>query len=283
MSETKLAGVAAAIFTALRPILNADDTAAEARDLATQARDGAMGAREAMLITVAKISADAQLTKGDVDRVATLVANQNNDKDRKKTIATLCAEIKNAAHPSVRNHVPSLVSEINDAWAIEQEAFKADKSAPRPLAALFKRRYHVMTGVFKQVAMGNLLLTGDAIVAYARANDPNLDAEKIHKRLASLIGQLQDFHHDFAHEDIGLAIDVLTKITAPELAKVRREVIVAEPIQPETKPDTTVGIAETPGETPAETKSTNTVVDTSMGAIDIDDLLDGQMGLRQAA
>jgi hypothetical protein len=270
--------VARSIYAAITPVLGSKETLDNAKDLKTQASDAHVGTRETMLVKCAEISAKHKLSKADVTTVATRAAAMNNNKANEKTIQTLVSEIKNAAHPDVRAHVPELVDMINGAWKAEDEAFKTDKATPRPIAKLFKRRYHAITGVLKRAADGNMISTEEALINYAKANDPSLDPEKIHKRLAGLIADLQAFHHDFAHDDIGLAIDTLNRATAAQLAKVRRvdeivEAVENAPAPAPKQPATTVGNKATP----------KVVVDTSMGVIDVDDLMNGIMGLKQAA
>jgi hypothetical protein len=207
--------------SALSGVLLGDADAKAARDAATDAKDATFSARENMIFTIAEYSRSEKWNDSEIDLACKAIMKANNDKSQKKSLETLTGEIKNAAHPLVRDHVKSLVAVAKEAWEDEQatKGQEGSKDIPRPVQQAFQRRYHVMTALFKQAKEGNVILTCEGLTEHA--NDVLLgrreDAAKVFKRLQGIVKELTAFHHDFRIDDIGLAIDTINLITEDEL------------------------------------------------------------------
>ena len=239
---------------------------ATAKDAADQAGENKLGTRMAMMAACATASHNQQWTEGEITSVTkAVVAANNGDKSRAKTVGTLVSEIRNAAHPGARAHVGTIIDVAGSMW----DALEADKSdgATNPLKTCWSRRYHMLTGLFKQAADGNVLTDPDDIITYARANDPSKNAERVAKRIAKIVEDLRAMHADFPDEDLGMVCDTLGKLTEADL--------VASRADRATKTTTVVEVPVVP-EPVVPVKPAPVVVETHtvmQGACDLEDLL----------
>jgi len=217
------------------------------------------------MVTLADLSQRGQWTEAEVNAAAAkAAAMSNNDSD--KALQTFIGETKRAMHPSVRSHVPALVSLRDLVWNAETEHKKADKNAPTPCRKAFARAYHMLIQMFGETQSGRILSTHADVLAWAEEHDPDLDLDKVLKRLQGIRDQLTRFYTDWPVDDIQVCIDALNEVDKKTLRNARAGNVVEIPAKNITKTDTA------PEEEPAH--------DVAAGASDI---LDDVLGLGAAA
>lgn len=151
-----------------------------------------------------------------------------------KTIGVFISEMRTFANPKVRDTFPTTLEACQEAWAAEQEdmagAEKGD-SVDTPVRKFKKRLYHLVMDVARQIKKGELSVdSAEDVVRYCRENDPDFDAEKVAKRLAGIIGDLDKVFSDFGMGSIQTAADFLRTIKAEELLASRKLLLAGAPI-----------------------------------------------------
>ena len=275
MTQTtaRLDQITDAISQALRPALGATSDHKDAMEASKAAGEAKNGARLTMMLACAQASLAGSWTDKEITQACKLLVSRANDPAAKKTLGTLASEVKNAAHPLTRAHAQTIVDVVNNLW----DDADADKEGPHPLKACFARRYHAYTGLFKQAAAGSLYATEASVLAYARANDPAHDAERVLKKLQGIVAQLTELHHDFQDEDIGMCIDTLNKLTSADLERARVKSGAVKDNSPETEPATTTTLP-TVVDQHANQHANQSAVEPMTGAVDMEDMLDSLLG-----
>lgn len=220
----RMRGIIDTMQAALTPVKAADQEKVDAASMLKGAREGATGAREGALLNVAKLAAAQAWTDAEIHAASKQVAADSNSKTE-KSVATFIGELKLVSHPKVRGMAETAHVALSSAW---EEEGTLDKSDPRPLRALWARKYHAWIAILGLAQKGMVLADAPAMIDFARANDPNLDAEKVHKRLQTIIGSLQSFADDFPMGDLATAIQLLNMIGKRELMASRVSTTVVE-------------------------------------------------------
>jgi hypothetical protein len=151
------------------------------------------------------------------------MVKRENDERLVKTLQTFSGEAKRAMHPAVRDDFADILAVRDEAWQAEVDALAIDKAAPCPIKKWAKRRYHALVYLLREAADGNWLTTTDEVVAYATANDPDLNAEKMFAKVESLREQLQELYATFPVDDFGVAIDALNEVTKAHMEVARNQ------------------------------------------------------------
>lgn len=257
-----------------------EDTRAVTR--LTEARDALSGGLQNQRLVIAReiarISSAGKWTDSDIKNAAKrAVKGAGNDgpKDSAdKTLATFISEVKLFALPKIREQANVIIDACQEAWDVESALLEATKAADRgelhtPLHKLTKRLYHLTLSVTRAVKDGEWNVeTSDDVIAYAEYHDPDVDHERVAKRLESMLSALQDIVRDFGNKDVALAAEYLAEVTADDLMKSRVVMREAERAEQAAQTETTIGVTINP-----TTVVNNTTPEIAEGVASIDDLL----------
>lgn len=267
LDPARVSDIARQIRGAVTPFLGANATKMDASEALQAAANSETAMRETIMVNVADLSHSGQWSTGEIGAAAAKAAAMSNN-DSEKALATFIGETKRAMHPFVRAHVPALIALRDMVWQSETEMRKADKDAPTPLRKAFARSYHLMIALFGEAAEGRVFTTAQDVLDFAAERDPDLDLDKVKKRLDAIRDQLVKFYADWPVDDIQVCIDALNEIDKRAL-KVSRG-IADKVVSLPTKPATTV--AHTPAPVPVPTTVVADTVREGPGDI-LDDIL----------
>lgn len=276
---SRIATIAAQIEGVISPLVPAAKDAKGLRDAWQVKNADNVGLRVKMMGEVASLSETNGWLEDEIETAAKMVVSlhvklQNDpdagkDKFAKTTLSQMVSQVKLAAHPKVCVNFSHLNTLLDTAWAYEDALREAEKElADTPLRKAFQRKYHALVGLMKAMKSNFKFANEEALVEYARANDPDKDAEKVSKRVQKVIASLNAIYQDFAHEDLKSAADFLGQINSHDLLKFKR---VAEELVTE---DTTT--------TPTTTQATSTP-EPAEGVFDTDAIINGITELGLAA
>jgi uncharacterized small protein (DUF1192 family) len=147
--------------------------------------------REERLVALAGTAMMGQWTEQEVERGFEAAKPQLGLQENSSV--TLLGQVKRACHPHVRPHAAVLAKLAHEAWDAEA------KSDSQPCRKAFKRCDHLVVNyLFKEVLEnGRIFQKPSEVVAYAIARDPDVDYQKVLKRLRDIQKQWQDFTRDF--------------------------------------------------------------------------------------
>lgn len=238
MSDTapnaRISDIVRQIRGAALNVLPTDVTAKQAREAAQAASMGHTLNREGIMVTLANLSMNNQWSASDVKNAARVAAGLSTKIEAEKSVATFIGEATKAMLPNVRSHVPSLVHIRDLAWDAETLAKAEDTEAPTPLRKAFSRGYHCLMQMMKLAEEGRVIDTVPELLAFAAERDPDLNTERVMKRLAGIRKHLEAFYHDFPVDDIQVCVDALNEITEKQL----------KACQPTQKPTTVVVVKQ---------------------------------------
>jgi hypothetical protein len=159
--------------------------------------------------------------KNAVAYASTTLSNAQPNDRAAKSLATFLSEMRQVADPKVRDRFPTILAAVETAWDAEAN----DKAAelPTPIRKWQSRKYHALVSVLRAVKDGkaNIVQPSD-VVAYAEANDPDHNAERVAKRLEALANTLHGIFVDFGNEDIYRAQQYVASITVEDLLTSRK-------------------------------------------------------------
>jgi hypothetical protein len=198
----------------------------DTKDARGMARDATKAERSARLATFAGI-ANASLAQGwtpdAITRGVALAQAARNAEAAatktlsEKTIANMAGIFRSCAHATARRLVPAAITMIEAAFAAEIEA-KAGKT----LRTGFKRAELAFTAILPDLVKGQVYKPEDLItLAEDRIASARIDAARVAKRFAKIIGELNGFVADFPHPELAQAITHLSMFTAEELVEAR--------------------------------------------------------------
>lgn len=175
-----------------------------------------------IMAQIAEMSSVGKWLPGEITHATAYAAkmgNTNPDDDRSaKSLATFLSEMNAVAHPRVRDRFKELLGAVEEAWAAEEQARALDKDVETPVRKWAKRKYHAILQTMRAVKNGDADISDAAdVVAWAKTNDPDFDAEHVAKRLKTIAEALQSVFVDFANEDVGVAQRYVAAITAEDL------------------------------------------------------------------
>lgn len=254
--------VANVLYSTVRPWLSADSDRMVAADVTKAARATEAGTRETVLASVVALSVQHGWSDSVLEIARKRLVKMVNDKAQQNTLRTFASEIGTAAHPRVRGVFTTVVSAVNKAWEAEAPV-DGEEAAERPLKVAFQRRYLTIMRCLVQAKEGRVLDSADKVIAFARENDPANNADKVLKRLRSAIGDLREIGADYPSGLIHQAAGMLETITVEQLLAAKMGA----------KPTTKPVIAPAP-------ETENEPIE---GPVDIDDILNSDTTLRQAA
>jgi hypothetical protein len=232
IDPTRLEAVRHAVAQGFTRAAGVDYVVDDAKDALDTAKDERTTERESIMQTLASAAHTNEWTEDEINAgIAAYVASRNDSK-LPSSLNTLKSQITTAMHPNVRDDFTRIQSTVNDAWETETAAIEASKGtdtkADTPLRKLHKRKYHMLVTIMvaakgdKDTPEGTRFYTTGELVAHARANDPDDNAEKLLKRVASIIKSLQDIQGLVTDvEDLDAAVDMLGRITETEMANGR--------------------------------------------------------------
>jgi hypothetical protein len=252
----------------------------QVQDLSAQL-NGIGGSRLAIATEIAAMALSENWTMSEVVQGCALAGKMGNSQDStSKTIGVFISEMKTFAHPKVRENFPVILAACQDAWQAEQDALACVDSAEdrkaidTPVKKYKSRIYHLVTDIARQVKADKLTVAGaQDVVAWAVANDPDHDEDKIKGRLDALVGQVDAIFADFGLEELKVAADYLRTVTAKELLEARKVMLAgvtppAQPARPEVVAD--VPKAAQDVSSGADVSVAESVIE---GVADLDDLM----------
>ncbi len=215
-SSARIQDIVRQIRGAALPFLGANEQYVDARSAAEAAANGLTSSRETIMGVLADLSRTGQWTAGEVKAAANTAAGLSNN-EKEKALATFIGQCKKAMNPKVRSFVAQLVAVRDLGWEAETLAIAEDKEAPRPLRKAFARGYHCLMELMSLAEDGRVIGDVAELLAFAAERDPDLDMDKVRKRLASIADTLAGFYRDWPVDDIQLCVDTLNEITEKAL------------------------------------------------------------------
>lgn len=169
-----------------------DDDRSTAQDVLNEARDKSGAQREVVMLQLANTSATQKWEPGEVrSAVKQIKAAQNKNNP---TLNTFMSEVVAVSLPHARERAAALLTIIKDAFAAEKDNDGKDK----PCRKAFSRVYKAWVEVCRMAGRNEDTPHNVAeFVALAKASDPDLDYEKVAKRLARIQALLAGFAQDF--------------------------------------------------------------------------------------
>lgn len=194
---------------------------ANAKDAKTAASDHETTGRLAVVLRIAELSAQEDWSETEVNRGCDYASNTpENDGRIAKSLQNLCSEMRNVAHPKVRDAVPTIHQACVIAWNAETNAIENDKDAPRPLRDFAKRLSHLVLRAIKEQRIGQETFNqATDVLAWAEANDPAQNADATAKLIERIVDQLGGIYANFPEPDVKNCADTLASITAKVLRK----------------------------------------------------------------
>lgn len=210
------------IYSTSIDALDAKEATAKASQVLQDASAEATNKREVLMAQIAEASRTQRWTEGEIDSAMAMLPKRVNDKARLKSLSTMGAEIKQAAHPAVCVIFATLSNLRDAAWAAEEAEIASAKSTNMPVDApmklAFKRKYHALVALMRHVSSGNgTFATVDDVLDFARSKDPRRDPEKIAKQIDALTANLREFHALFPVDSVEAMIEYMKTITADTL------------------------------------------------------------------
>ena len=177
---------------------------------------------------IADLSTKGKWTESDIKEATKRAAKGGNDtkgkKDRTdKTLATFISEVKLFAAPKIRGQAKDIIAFCAEAWEAEnvQLADPDTEASELPVHKFTKRLYHLTMSVTRAVNKGVTVHSAEDVSEWCKLNDPDLDHEKIAKRLENVIDLLNDIVRDFGNQDVAQAAEFLGLVTADDLRNSR--------------------------------------------------------------
>lgn len=260
---------------------DARDATAQARAAQAETETGHVNAREATMAELARLSLAGGWTEPEI-KLAASAASKGNKVKADKAVETFMGEARMAMDPKIRHQFATLMDIRDVAWGAEQDALAADKDTPAPIRKAFKRKYHFLMAVLREVkSTGDTPDGVDDLVEWAKSKDPDLNAANIKKRLTAIVEQLTVFNGDFPNSDIESCIGFLNDITEAQLVQARNDklgVVAPQPATVAAQPKALPAAAAKHAKQQAvldEVASIHSGADVAEGAASIDDLMDG--------
>ena len=201
---------------------------AEVQELSARI-NGVGGTRLGIVTEIAAMSHAEQWTNSEVVAACGLAVKMGNSQDSTaKTIGVFISEMKTFASPKVREQFPTILEACQNAWAEEQEylaGLEGDerKGADTPVRKFKSRIYHLVIEIARRVKADDIeVTTAEDVVEWARAHDPDLDADKVAGKLAKVIADIDAIYTDFGQSDLKVAADFLRQVTVEELMAARK-------------------------------------------------------------
>lgn len=278
LDQKRVSQIAQQIRGAVTDFTDANKLKVSAADDAKALAKAEVNTRESIMITLADLSQTGQWTNGEINLAAARAAEirqaqgqGSNDTSSEKALATFIGESKRAMHPNVRSHVKRIIELRDEAWDNESYQLEADPKAPKPLRKAFARKYHMLIQMFGETADGRVFSDHSEILDWAAACDPDLDLDKVKKRLERIKQELVAFYTDWPVDDIQVCVDALNDVTEKALKASRAGNVVDLPVKPKAAEQTTTTVVpETSDDEP----------EVAEGAVDVSDLIDEALGDR---
>ena len=214
-----------AVNAALAPVLRHDHDAAAARETMRDAdRKDELG-REGALLTLAGLSAKHDWTTDEVDAACVWASTKLSNAALPKAVATFMGDLKCATNKAVRLHFPTLLRVRDTVWQAEVDARKVDKTCAAPATKAFVRKYHFLKRLMNEARQGNVIAYPAEAIAFAKANDPDLDLGKVKRRVDAVFADLAGIAKDFPVEDLEAVVQMHKYITERSLAEARAKVL----------------------------------------------------------
>lgn len=231
-SAGRVQDIARQIRGAALPFLGTDASRKDAADASQLAATHHTNNREGIMSELALLSQAGQWSSGEVKGAAKIAADMSAKIETEKAMATFIGECKRAMHPKVRAYVSDMIAVRDLAWEAERAAYAEDKDTPTPLKKAFSRGYHCLIAMFGETEENSRVFDSvGELLAFAAERDPDLDLDKVKKRLARIRDQLAGFYADWPVDDIQVCIDALNEVDAKALRNARP----SEPKQPKTQ------------------------------------------------
>lgn len=222
--------MASAIHAACMGIAGDKNDQLDAQQALGEASKRLEGSRLTICANVAKLSTDNDWDEESLDAAVQMAKKLpgSNNAQTKNAVGVFCSQVKVCAMPRVRAYFPTLASAIELAWDAETTAVDLAKAAkedrpPTPLRDFVSRKYELILTACRRINDGDKLIldTTDDVIAWAKANDPSKDAERVAKRIRALAQQLHEFYQEFPHSAIMDAKKSIGSVKASDLVRAR--------------------------------------------------------------
>lgn len=255
------------------PFLGSDATSKDAREASQQASQAHTLNREEIMVALAELSMQGQWSAGDVKTAARTAAGLSTRVESEKALATFIGEASKAMLPKVRSHVPNLVHVRDLAWEAEKLAYAEDKDSPTPLRKAFSRGYHCLMQMMVLAENGRVIENVSELMEWAAERDPDLDIEKVKKRLKSIRDTLAAFYSDWPVDDIQVCMQALDEVSEGSLKASRAGIasaaearMQAHPLRDLPKPTLVEDTSEEPEAEDAPEETTSDILEDILAA-----------------
>lgn len=277
-NPSRVADIAKAIYAATSTITGDDEAVREAQQGVVDASQAKQAGRIGILVTLGGLSAQGKWTDAEVGLAVTQAIGKANSPESKKALQTFAADIKAAMHPNVRDRVASIHALCEQVWSAEAET---DKDTPKPCRKAFQRQYHMLKSALVGAKDGTVVLHGPSdVVFWATQNDPDFNAGKVMKRLASIAAEIAVFQANFPVSHFEGITGFLGEISEDALKAARSEQLVKQEdltashtLAPVVTPTTVVNASV--DETPVEEDEVEDEVEAEVAHDPIEDYLNG--------
>ena len=217
----RVSQIAQAIRGAVSAFIETNETKVSAHEASQKANANETNAREITMVTLADLSQIGQWTEPEIKLAAAKTVEMTSNLEAAKAIATYIGEAKKAMHPMVRSHVPAIVALRNECWGNETVMLVADKTSPASLRKAFVRQYHMLQRMMGEYIDGKPLHDETQVLAWAAANDPEIDPAKVAKVIEGMVKNLEGIFARFPDGALQAGIEALQGVTKANLAKHR--------------------------------------------------------------
>ena len=217
----RVSQIAQAIRGAVSAFIETNETKVSAQEASQKANANETNAREITMVTLADLSQIGQWTEPEIKLAAAKTVEMCSNMEAAKAIATYIGEAKKAMHPMVRSHVPAIVALRNVCWYNETVMLAAEKTSPAPLRKAFVRQYHMLQRMMGEYIDGKPLHDETQVLAWATANDPDIDPAKVAKVIEGMVKNLEGIFARFPDGALQAGIEALQGVTKANLAKHR--------------------------------------------------------------
>lgn len=198
---------------------------ATARNALKTAQDEGFEGQEDMLEKAADMAHKAAWS-GELIDAAIAKANSGRNDTEIATLRRFASELALAMSPTIRGHLPLVFRSAKAAWNTEEQKAadakaKKEKAPERPCKMLWSRRYQMLVDLLRKRGKGFEFPDAASVVAYATANDPAHDPEKVARKIKSMEKNVKQFFDDFPDEYLGKIVKAFAFLDEKKLAAAR--------------------------------------------------------------
>jgi hypothetical protein len=238
-NSTRIDDIASKLHTACsviaQPTRDMNDKREEINELSA-GLNNIGGSRLSVAAEIAAVAHAEAWTDAEIAQAVGKVGKMSNNNDSAtKTLGVFVSEMKQFASPKVRADFPTTLGALQAAWLAEQDMLagmeaEERKTADTPIKTFKPRIYHLVIECARRIKDGKLIAPTciEDVIAWARANDPRNDEERVKKAIAASIAKLEEMLGNFGLAglpDVKLATDFLKSLSAKDLLAARTKML----------------------------------------------------------